>query len=40
MIRIFELAEMGMKCERFVDSDVVKLDILSEDYSKLILLQY
>jgi ribosome biogenesis protein ENP2 len=39
MIRIFELAEMGMKCERFVDSDIVKLDILSEDYSKLILLQ-
>ena len=39
MIRIFELAEMGMKCERYVDSDIVKLDILSDDYSKLILLQ-
>jgi len=39
MIRIFELAEMGMKCERYVDSDIVKLEILSDDYSKLILLQ-
>ena len=39
MVRIFELAEMGMKCERFVDSDVVALDILSDDYSKFILLQ-
>jgi len=39
MIRIFELGEMGMKCERFVDSDVVKLEVLSDDYRKLILMQ-
>ena len=39
MIRIFELSEMGMKTERFVDSDIVKLDILSDDYKKMILLQ-
>lgn len=39
MIRIFELSEMGMKCERFVDSEVVKLEVLSDDYRKLLLLQ-
>ena len=39
MIRIFELSEMGMKCERFVDSEVVRLEVLSDDYRKLLLLQ-
>ncbi|XP_074650381.1 nucleolar protein 10-like [Tubulanus polymorphus] len=38
-IRCYDVAEMSMKFERCVDSEVVKMHLLSDDYSKLILLQ-
>lgn len=37
-IRCYELAEMSMKFERYLDSEVVDLCILSEDYGKLAIL--
>lgn len=37
-IRCYELAEMSMKFERYVDSEVVDLLMLSEDYGKLAIL--
>merc|ERR1712185_716889 len=38
-VRIFDLAELSLKVERRVDSEVVDLRILSEDYSKIVILQ-
>eukprot|EP00584_Thalassiosira_punctigera_P005363 CAMPEP_0172543760 /NCGR_PEP_ID=MMETSP1067-20121228/14065_1 /TAXON_ID=265564 ORGANISM="Thalassiosira punctigera, Strain Tpunct2005C2" /NCGR_SAMPLE_ID=MMETSP1067 /ASSEMBLY_ACC=CAM_ASM_000444 /LENGTH=328 /DNA_ID=CAMNT_0013330231 /DNA_START=84 /DNA_END=1067 /DNA_ORIENTATION=- len=37
-IRCYELAEMSMKFERYLDSEVVDLLILGEDYGKLAVL--
>jgi ribosome biogenesis protein ENP2 len=37
-IRCYELAEMSMKFERYVDSEVVDLCVLGEDYGKLAIL--
>ena len=37
-IRCYELAEMSMKFERYIDSEIVDLLILSEDYGKLAIL--
>ena len=37
-IRCYELQEMSMKFERYLDSEVVDLLILSEDYGKLAIL--
>jgi ribosome biogenesis protein ENP2 len=37
-IRCYELAEMSMKFERYLDSEVVDMAILGEDYGKLAIL--
>ena len=37
-IKIFETAELGMKCMRGIDSEVVNFQILGQDYSKLALI--
>lgn len=37
-IKIFETQEMSVKCERGIDAEILKLKILSEDYSKFALL--
>lgn len=37
--RVYELAEMSMKFDRHTDAETVAFDILSEDWSKLVLLQ-
>lgn len=37
-IKIFETQEMSVKCERGIDAEVLKLKILSDDYSKIALL--
>lgn len=37
-IKIFETQEMSVKCERGIDAEILKLKILSEDYSKIALL--
>mmetsp|Transcript_29274 Transcript_29274/g.54023 ORF Transcript_29274/g.54023 Transcript_29274/m.54023 type:complete len:845 (+) Transcript_29274:378-2912(+) len=37
-IRCYELAEMSMKFERYLDSEVVDIMILGEDYGKLAIL--
>jgi len=37
-IRCYELSEMSMKFERYLDSEVVDIQILSEDYGKLAIL--
>jgi ribosome biogenesis protein ENP2 len=37
-IKIFETQEMSVKCERGIDAEVLKVKILSEDYSKIALL--
>ena len=38
MIKIFETAELSMKCERGIDSDVVQMQVLDRDYSKIAFL--
>ncbi|XP_018415062.1 PREDICTED: nucleolar protein 10 isoform X4 [Nanorana parkeri] len=38
-IRCFDTYQLSLKFERCLDADVVKFDILSEDYSKIIFLQ-
>ncbi|MEE6476810.1 hypothetical protein FKM82_011228 [Ascaphus truei] len=38
-IRCYDTYQLSLKFERCLDSDVVKFDILSEDYSKVIFLQ-
>ena len=37
-IKIFETRELSMKCERGIDSEVIQMLSLSDDYSKLALL--
>ena len=39
-IKIFDTAELSMKCLRGLDSEVVKFKILSEDYSKIVMAQH
>ena len=38
-IKCFDVGQLSLKFERCFDADAVKFDILSEDYSKLVLLQ-
>lgn len=38
-VRCYEVAALSLKFERGLDSEVVKFDILSDDYSKLVFLQ-
>jgi len=37
-IKIFDTAELSLKCARGIDSEIVQLRILSEDYSKIAML--
>ena len=37
-VKIFDTAELSMKCERGMDADVVQFQVLSNDYSKLAFL--
>jgi ribosome biogenesis protein ENP2 len=36
-IKIFDTAELSLKCLRGIDSEVVKFKILSDDYSKIVM---
>lgn len=38
-VRCYDTYQLSLKFERCLDSDVIKFDILSEDYSKIIFLQ-
>ncbi len=38
-IRCFELDQLGMKFERYVDADIVDMLLLGEDYGKIAILQ-
>jgi ribosome biogenesis protein ENP2 len=37
-IKVYETRELSMKVERGIDSEVLKMHIISEDYSKLLFL--
>jgi len=37
-VKIFETSELGMKVERGIDAEVIQMQILSDDYSKIALL--
>ncbi|KAL6058790.1 Nucleolar protein 10 [Balamuthia mandrillaris] len=37
-VKVFELAELSMKFERHLDSEIVQFQILSEDFSKMVFL--
>ena len=37
-IRCYELAGLGMKFERFVDADIVAMEVLSEGFDKVVML--
>ena len=37
-IKIFETSDLSLKCERGIDSEVIQLQILSSDYSKVAFL--
>ena len=37
-IRLFDLGELGMKCVRRLDHEIIQADFLSEDYRKLAML--
>ena len=37
-VKIFETQELSVKCERGIDAEILKLNILSDDYSKFALL--
>ena len=39
MIKIFETDNLSMKCERYVDAEVVRLRVLEDSYRKLALLR-
>ena len=39
-IKIYDTAELSMKCLRGIDSEVVKFKILSQDYSKVVMAQH
>jgi len=38
-VRCYEVANLSMKFERCLDSEVVKFEMLSDDYSKVVFLQ-
>lgn len=38
-VRVFDVSELSLKCERFMDGTAVSTLLLSEDYSKLAILQ-
>lgn len=38
MVKIFETADLSMKCERGIDSEVVQFQTLTNDYSKIAFL--
>lgn len=38
-IKIFDTAELSLKCLRGLDSEVVKFRILTDDYSKIAMAQ-
>ncbi|XP_057375399.1 nucleolar protein 10-like isoform X1 [Daphnia carinata] len=38
-VRCYEVANLSMKFERCMDSEVIKFEMLSEDYSKVVFLQ-
>lgn len=33
------VAQLGLKCERYMDADAVKFEVLSDDYQKLVFLR-
>jgi ribosome biogenesis protein ENP2 len=37
-IKIFETQEMSVKCERGIDAEILKVKIISDDYSKIAML--
>ena len=37
-VKVYETRELSMKVERGIDSEVLKMHIISEDYSKLLFL--
>jgi len=37
-LKIYELNEMSLKCERGLDSEIRKIEIISDDYSKVAIL--
>lgn len=39
-LKIFDTAELSLKCLRGIDSEVVKFKILSDDYSKIVMAQH
>ncbi|MCL4128653.1 UNVERIFIED_CONTAM: hypothetical protein GTU68_052404, partial [Idotea baltica] len=38
-VKCFEVSALSLKFERCFDAEVIEFEILSEDYSKLVLLQ-
>lgn len=38
-VRCYEVANLSMKFERCMDAEVIKFEMLSEDYSKVVFLQ-
>jgi ribosome biogenesis protein ENP2 len=38
-IKVFEVAQLSVKFERHVDAEIVQFQVLSDDYSKLALLE-
>ena len=38
-VRCYEVANLSLKFERCLDSEVIKFEILSDDYSKMVFLQ-
>ena len=37
-LKIYETRELAMKVERGIDSEILQVEVLSDDYSKLALL--
>jgi ribosome biogenesis protein ENP2 len=38
MVKIFETSELSLKCERGIDSEIIQMRLLTNDYSKFALL--
>jgi ribosome biogenesis protein ENP2 len=38
-VKIFETSNLGLKCERGVDSEIIDFQILGDDYEKLAFLE-
>lgn len=38
MLKIFDTHDLSLKCERGIDSEIVQMQILSTDYSKIAML--